>query len=299
MLCANPISIGGTLGLVGCGQCLPCKINRRRLWVHRIMLESLLCSDNTFVSLSYDEESLPRLEDGRGTLVPKDMQDFMKRLRKAIEPLKVRYYGVGEYGETTERPHFHFALFNYPNCSYGKSRYSSLYDSCCAHCDLIRGVWGRGTVLLGDLNEQSASYIAEYTVKKMTASTDIRLNGRHPEFARMSNRPGIGADMMHDVASTLMTLGLDTSQADVPSALRHGRRIMPIGRYLQRRLRTLVGKAPNAPPEALAPLEENLQRLRAIAQETGRGTAAVYLEENKQKILNVENRYNIFTKAKK
>lgn len=118
--------------------------------------------------------------------------------------------------------------------------------------------------MVGTLTTESAGYIAGYVVKKMTASTDIRLNGRHPEFARMSLRPGIGADMMDEVASTLMTYGLET-QADVPSALRHGNRVLPLGRYLRRRLRERIGKDPSAPQSTMDEIAEEMRPLREAA----------------------------------
>lgn len=80
MLCKNPY-MKGVLAF-GCGQCNPCRINRRRLWTHRIMLESLKHGDSSFVTLTY--ETLP----SDGSLVPKDLQNFMKYLRMRVSPKK-------------------------------------------------------------------------------------------------------------------------------------------------------------------------------------------------------------------
>lgn len=92
---------------------MPCRLNRRRLWTHRLLLEQLKHGDSCFLTLTYDEKHLPE----GGSLVPKHAQDFLKRLRSKTN-LKLRYYLVGEYGEDTERPHYHVALFGYPNCAY-------------------------------------------------------------------------------------------------------------------------------------------------------------------------------------
>ena len=132
MKCRNPYLNNGMA--YGCGQCMPCRLNKKRIWTHRIMLESYEYSDNTMVTLTYDDEHLPRLDDGRGTLVPKDFQDWLKRFRKAVEPRRVRYFGVGEYGDQLWRPHYHVILFNYPTCSFGLSRYSKTRVSCCSFC---------------------------------------------------------------------------------------------------------------------------------------------------------------------
>lgn len=111
----------------------------------------------------------------------------------------------------------------------------------------------------------------------------------------MSNRPGIGADMMHEVASTLMEFNLDETQTDVPSALRHGRRMMALGRYLHRKLRTYVGNAPESPEAVQAENKAEMQRLREAQQEAGgrKSLRDVYLEENTQKLRNLEGKQNL------
>lgn len=132
----------------------------------------------------------------------------------------------------------------------------------------------------------------------MTSKTDPRLNGRYPEFARMSLRPGIGADFMHDVASTLLEFNLENTQDDVPSSLRHGSRNLPLGRYLRRRLRTLVGKEANAPQATLDAIAEEMRPLREIAFDTSRSFKEVAVEASKGKVLQIESRDKIFKQRK-
>lgn len=211
--------------------------------------------DCTFLTLTYDDEHLP----SDASLKPDDLQGFLKRLRKAHAPNRLRFYAVGEYGDTTQRPHYHLALFGFPNCRYGSSRYSRLRNQCCEHCDLVRSTWNRGNVLLGTLEIHSAQYVAGYVTKKMTAPDDPRLGGRHPEFARMSLRPGIGYSAMHEVASELLTLAY--GEVDVPVGLRHGPSVMPLGRYLRAALRELIGRDKRAPAEVLAQLQEEVSHL--------------------------------------
>lgn len=114
----------------GCGQCLPCRVNRRRIWTHRIMLEAAQYHDNSFVTLTYDEEKLPV----DLSVTPRTLQLFMKRLRK-VYPNRIRYFGVGEYGDQTMRPHYHLALFNFASCARGQTvasprRKSTLQMNC-------------------------------------------------------------------------------------------------------------------------------------------------------------------------
>lgn len=241
------------------------------------MLEAALKKDNTFVTLTYSDEELPRLGDGRGNLKKKDMQDFMKRFRKEISPLKIRFFGVGEYGDNTERPHYHLAVFGYPNCRFGQSTYHPARGitriSCCVACDTVKRAWGKGDVFLAPLEPASAGYVAGYTTKKMTGRDDERLQGREPEFARMSNRPGIGADFMHEVASSLMEFNLvpENGEADVPSALRHGSRVLPLGRYLKRRLRKYVGLPEETPQVVLDQIDAEMQPVREAAEANAKG----------------------------
>lgn len=223
------------------------------------MLEAKEHVHNTFVTLTYADEHLPEL----GSLVPRDLTLFIKSLRFANPQLKIRYYAVGEYGDESERPHYHVAFFGLPNCSRNRTlvRPNSI---CCENCERVRKHWTVGHSYLGELNDTTAAYIAGYVTKKLTDKSDDRLHGRHPEFARMSNRPGIGADAMDEVASTLMQHGLDKSE-DVPAALRHGHKLYPLGRYLRRRLRTRIGRDEKAPLSVIEKAKAELSPLRALA----------------------------------
>lgn len=286
MLCKKPYTRQGG-EVYGCGQCMPCRINRRRLWTHRMILEALFHERASFVTLTYNDNHLPE----GGTLVPSDLQKFLKRVRKNISP--VRFFGVGEYGDLSERPHYHLALF-------GLDR---------SHDDQLRSCWldkdrePIGFLHVGDLTLHSAGYIAGYVVKKMTSHDDERLCGRFPEFARMSLRPGIGSQGMSAVAQTLRdTPGWEKNTAgDVPGVLRHGSRIMPVGRYLRHRLRSELGVSDNA---KLAFQNQRSSEVLALYQnylndekKEGRVPLSIrhmVITQSAQKILNMETRYKIF-----
>src|SRR5574341_130610 len=217
MLCRKPF-MRGTLPF-GCGQCLPCRINRRRIWTHRIMLEAAKHAKSAFVSLTYASGQLP-VKNRIATLRPRDVQLWLKRLRRATGSL--RYFLVGEYGDETQRPHYHAAVFGIDAgaCVFCRHQYRRSGCDC-----LLARSWGLGNVHVGDLTEKSAQYVAGYVTKKMTSVSDGRLHGRHPEFARMSLRPGIGAAAMVDVARVLTTpVGAEMvcQTGDVPSTLKYG-----------------------------------------------------------------------------
>lgn len=122
-----------------------------------------------------------------------------------------------------------------------------------------------GNIHVGELTPQSAAYIAGYVVKKMTSKEDERLNGRWPEFARMSNRPGIGALAIPELASTLLTHDLEKTEDDVPNVLRHGRTVYPLGRYLKKKLRLQIGKSEETPDVVKEQMAEQMRPVREFA----------------------------------
>lgn len=264
-------------------------------------------TENSFVTLTYTDEKLPAISGSSqiclslpGTLVPKHSQDWLKRLRKAVEPSKVRFYLVGEYGDDTQRPHYHAAVFNFRSCLRGSTKrmYGTFgpsdWRNCCDVCRLVGDTWKHGDVYLGTLGVESAQYLAGYVVKKMTSKDDERLYGRHPEFARMSLRPGIGSDYMFEVASTILDHDLMSSQGDVPSTLRVGSRHFPIGRFLRRKLRTYVGSSPEAPQSSV--LDHHV-RMR-VMQETAFALGLSPKEYSKIQAEKKISKYNISKKRR-
>lgn len=278
----------------GCGQCLPCRLSRRRIWSHRIMLEAYKHAKNAFVTLTYNDENLPNEK----TLVPSDFQKFLKRLRKSHAPQSLRFFGCGEYGEVSNRPHYHCALFG-----LGPEDAQSIDDS-----------WGLGFTYTGDLTHDSAQYIAGYVTKKMTKKDDPRLNGRYPEFARMSLKPGIGAPAVADIADTLTSpAGCDAlaSVGDVPHHLILERKQIPLGRYIRGKLREkLHFPDKKTPQESLDLWKAEMQKLHEdFKSETAGKALSQYLDKkqhfkqwlidkNAQKVLQLETKSKIYSAKK-
>lgn len=168
---------------VPCGRCDGCLLERSRQWAVRCLHESKLHAANVFVTLTY--EDMPE----NGSLRPRDFVLFMKRLR--LVHGGVRFFQVGEYGETTLRPHHHALLFNcfFEDRRYLKSREDvELYTS--AELDRL---WSHGQCTVGNVTFESAAYCARYTLKKVFGDAEGHYHGRIPEYVTMSRRPGIGA----------------------------------------------------------------------------------------------------------
>lgn len=152
-----------------CGKCLACKLSKAREWAVRCTLEASLYTDNSFITLTYDDAHLP----ADGKVHRKTFTDFIKRLRHYAD---IRYFGVGEYGSKTKRPHYHAIIFGwYPDdVKNGVSK-------------LLEKLWPFGFSYVDECNFNTCQYVARYTTKKIYHKD---IDG---EFLAMSLKPGIGA----------------------------------------------------------------------------------------------------------
>lgn len=152
-----------------CGQCTHCRLKTSRDWGTRVALESTLYDFNSFITLTYSPEHLPKyaLLDYDAPVL------FMKRLRERYGP-GIRSFGCAEYGEKFSRPHFHICLLNHDfrdkkiignsTANFGKlKRENPLFDS-----EELQDLWPFGHTSIGSLTLESASYVARYCTKKIT-----------------------------------------------------------------------------------------------------------------------------------
>ncbi|AXL15281.1 replication initiator protein [Microviridae sp.] len=186
-----------------CGQCIGCRIDYANMWAIRAMHENQMHEQSCFITLTYDPEFLPY----GGTLVPKHLQDFLKRLRKKTP--KIRFYACGEYGETVgKRPHYHALIFGWEPGD--KELFYEIEGIQTFTSETLEKIWGKGFCTLGNVDLDSCAYVARYCTKKIKPSDQSpeQFHERYtvtcyvtgevidlePEFARMSNRPGIAKD---------------------------------------------------------------------------------------------------------
>lgn len=173
----------------------------------------------------------------------------------------------------------------------GSSR--SDWGNCCHSCLTIGQAWGHGDVQVGQLSKESAQYLAGYVVKKLTGNMEVLYGERYPEFTRMSLKPGIGLGAMDEVASSIMAHKLADS-CDVPSGLRHGSRIYPLGRYLRNALRVRVGHDEGAHPATIAQLEEAVREVREHAFENSVSFASALVERSEGSRASIAARHSIY-----
>ena len=207
--------------LIPCRKCWACQLNYSAEWATRIMLECKEHQNNWFLTLTYDDEHLPileeitgeniliRYEDGTkktedmtfyndgtwtGSLYPDHMKTFINTMRKEFERkgfTGIKYFYAGEYGETTQRPHYHIILMNCPldpNMFYDchvDSNFKAHWKS-----KQVKNWWNKGMIDIADVEWSSAAYVARYCTKKLTYSRnkiEYFEQGKYPEFIRMSN----------------------------------------------------------------------------------------------------------------
>ncbi len=187
-----------------CGQCVGCRIDRSRQWANRCMLELQYHDSAYFVTLTYDDEHVPKAyypDPATGeahtsfTLCKRDFQLWMKRLRKKFSDDKIRFFACGEYGGETKRPHYHAIVFGlhlndcvrYKTVREGDSYYT-YYNS-----ESIQETWPNGFVVVGEVTWESCAYVARYVTKKLSGPQAEFYDKFNlvPEFSDMSRRPGI------------------------------------------------------------------------------------------------------------
>lgn len=201
---------------VPCSGCLGCRLDSSKSWAIRGEHEARLHgkSNCSFLTLTYKNSRLP--VDGMIHL--DEMQDFMKRLRiNTGKKLSMIY--SGEYGDKTNRPHYHLIIFGENFKSDARPYKRSHHGFPLWNSDLLDATWqGRGHAVVGNFSFLTAAYVARYILKKQTTRTvfphrfDLdewctsietgevfnravyEFENKTQPFAQASRRPAIGRD---------------------------------------------------------------------------------------------------------
>ena len=204
--------------LIPCKQCIGCRLDYSKDWATRIMLEAMQHDkmENWFITLTYNDEHLPENEcfeidtktgeiigDKIGpSLKPNDLTLFMKRLRehwkRKYNVEGIRFFGCGEYGGKTQRPHYHICVMGLPIKKEELELYKyNKMGQPIFMCWEIEQIWGKGYAPIGGVSWESAAYVARYMLKKQKGPAAKDYYGRQakiPEFTRMSRRPGLAQE---------------------------------------------------------------------------------------------------------
>ena len=176
-----------------CGQCIGCRLARSLDWAVRCVHEAAEHPENCFLTLTYNDDNLPN----DGSLNVEHFQKFMKRLRKSIHPLKIKFFHCGEYGAKLSRPHYHALIFGYdfPDRElFTTTNGVPLYTS-----EKLQNLWKYGYSTVGDVTIESAAYVARYCTKKITG------DAAHEHYIHIHPHTGVISNITPEY--TTMSLG--------------------------------------------------------------------------------------------
>jgi len=195
MKCLAPLSLspkakGLARTTVPCGKCESCQSKRRNEWAFRNAEEVRVSKNSMFLTITYAENHITYTKDGEATLVKKDHQDFIKRLRHAISQLppsilhdwpSLRFFMCGEYGDKGDRPHYHYLLYNLP-----------------PQIDFHRllKIWGKGRIEIKPITDGRIHYVTKYTIRPWEKDNETKVK----PFNSMSKNPGIGHNYINRAA---------------------------------------------------------------------------------------------------
>lgn len=143
---------------VGCGKCIECRNMKKREWQVRMLEEIRHDKSGKFVTLTFNEENLIKLEKEQGNtannyiryneVATMAVRRFLERWRKKFKK-SVKHWLVTELGhQGTERIHLHGIIF------------TTEPD------ETIIERWGYGNVWIGQyVNEKTINYIIKYISK--------------------------------------------------------------------------------------------------------------------------------------
>lgn len=185
---------------IPCGQCIGCRMSRADEWATRLWHEAQTHETSAFLTLTFSDENLPP----DGSIRVRDVQLFIKRLRKHLGHNRVRFFACGEYGGDGGRPHYHVITYGYDFPDRTPWRQSTSGYLCYRSATLER-LWPYGFAELGTVTRESLGYVARYVLKKVNGDkakehylrpnpVTGELHQVQPEFITMSTRPGIGAE---------------------------------------------------------------------------------------------------------
>lgn len=86
-----------------CRKCIACLDQKRTLFAGLALAEAYRATNVIFVTLTYQDDCLDQ-----DALDKSRIRAFVQRLRRA--GYRFSYFGIGEYGGVTGRPHFHLIL---------------------------------------------------------------------------------------------------------------------------------------------------------------------------------------------
>lgn len=171
-----------------CGHCDECRFEKQNDITNRALLESSVSKFALFVTLTYDDENNDDL------LHREHLRDYLRSLRSHLRKSKYdflnnisfQYIACGEYGKTTNRPHYHILLLfdNYIPRNFFKS-----------FLKILKNLWKYGYILDVQLCRNiaaSSRYICKYIGKQSFIHGTEEFDEPDRPFMLLSRRPSLG-----------------------------------------------------------------------------------------------------------
>lgn len=221
--------------LVPCGKCKLCLNSKRMNWLMRVEQEQKYTQlpNSYFLTLTYNEKKVPR-KKGVRTLYKRHPQLFFKRLRK--QGHKIKYILVGEYGKTTQRPHYH---------------------AICWTTALPRDIdkaWQYGHVHYRDVSRETTLYTLKYILNPRQGDNEIKQR----EYAVFSK--GIGLSYLTNAMYEYHTRNYLNPRF---TAFIDGR-IVPLPRYYRNKIFTKHQLAEHARKMYYESLKKRMRGIREL-----------------------------------
>lgn len=190
-----------------CQKCLGCREIQQQQLALRITHEATAYTHNHFLTLTYEEEKLPR------GLQKHHMQNFWKKLRKQTTH-KIKHLTCGEYGDRTQRPHYHAAVLNLAIADLKK------WDSENNRSNTLEKLWAHGIVTVSELTPDRIKYVAGYVLKKAGYRKQIYCteDGEELQGPYRNMSKGLGKEWLKKYATDLRNgyLQQDQSKYTIP-----------------------------------------------------------------------------------
>lgn len=131
----------------------------------RLLHECGYWSDSSFVTLTYDNNCLPL----NCSVSKVELQKFIKRLRKNLNGRSIKYFACGEYGDSSQRPHYHIILLGVGL----KYEDKQIVKDCWRYCDWSNRSISRHS--FGLVEPDSIRYVCQYVDKKYVGEKAIEI----------------------------------------------------------------------------------------------------------------------------
>lgn len=162
---------------IPCRKCPACQVRKASEWSTRLYFEATQHPFYYFTTLTYSDGFLPSDED----VAKRDLQLFLKRLRKNFGDQKLRYFAQFEYGDHTHRPHFHIVFFldDLPDDQLTYLKTSNRHDYFTS--DLVQRSWQKGFDETAFCKEPNGvfNYVSRYCCKKSGSDIGFHRQSMH------------------------------------------------------------------------------------------------------------------------